>query len=162
MSSKQKLALVAPAVVSIHIARDRAAKMVRLRSAKLVAGHGIEGDRYFNKTGTFSKKKTEDKQVTLIEEEALLTAKRDYGADVKPGETRRNILVRGVALNHLVGKRFRVGEAVLEGIMLCEPCGHLAKLTSPTLREALVHRGGLRCRIVESGVVKPGDVVDVT
>lgn len=149
-------------MVSIHIARVRTGPPVRLRVARLVAGHGIEGDRYWSEGGTFSKASTPDNQVTLIEEEALVAVARDYGVTVKPGETRRNIVTRGVALNHLVGRPFRVGGALLEGLELCEPCGHLAKLTTPRLREALVHRGGLRCRIVESGEARPGDAIDVS
>lgn len=156
-----KLAERGPVVVSIHIARVRAGPPVRLRAATLVAGHGIEGDRYWNETGTFSKSMAPDNQVTLIEEEAIEAAARDYGVKVKPGETRRNIMTRGVALNHLVGRTFLVGDALLEGLELCEPCGHLAKLTTEKLREALVHRGGLRCRIVRSGVVRPGDALEL-
>lgn len=148
-----------PCVVSIHIARAKAEPLVRVRRATLVVDRGIEGDRYWNESGTFSKKRTPDRQVTLIEEEALLAAAADYDVKAKPGDARRNIVTRGVALNHLVGRIFQVGDVVLEGIMLCEPCGHLAKLSSPQLRAALVHRGGLRARILQGGIIQPGDSV---
>ena len=76
---------------------------------------------------------------------------------LSPASARRNIVTRGVALNHLVGQRFVVGDAVLRGIELCEPCGHLAKVVSSAFSRALVHRGGLRCEIVHSGRARPGD-----
>ena len=60
---------------------------------------------------------------------------------------------------HLVGKRFRVGEVVLEGLRLCEPCEHLGSLTRPGVREALLHRGGLRAQVLEGGLIKVGDPI---
>ena len=74
-------------------------------------------------------------------------------------ETRRNVVTRGIALNHLVGKRFRVGEVLLQGIRLCEPCDHLESLTRPGVRQALLHRGGLRAQILEGGVIRVGDPI---
>jgi MOSC domain-containing protein YiiM len=148
-------------VVSIHVGAEKAEAMSTTTSAELVAGKGVAGDRYFNQRGTYSKKHGPDREVTLIEEEALIAAERDYGVVVTGADTRRNIVTRGVALNHLVGKTFKLGAATLEGIKLCEPCGHLAKLlANDRVREALVHRGGLRCRVVDGAVVKVGDAVD--
>ena len=72
-------------------------------------------------------------------------------------ETRRNILTRGLALNHLVGREFTVGTARIRGIKLCEPCGHLENLTRGGVRRALVHRGGLRAEVIGDGVIKVGD-----
>jgi MOSC domain-containing protein YiiM len=76
--------------------------------------------------------------------------------------TRRNLVVRGVYLNHLVGRELRVGEVVLRGVRLCEPCKHLEEVSG--LRGAmrlLAHRGGLRCDVVRGGVVRRGDAVHV-
>ena len=64
-----------------------------------------------------------------------------------------------MALNHFAHRTFRVGSVVIEGLELCEPCGHLEKLTLPGVRKALIHRGGLRARIVEGGTLKVGDRV---
>ena len=82
--------------------------------------------------------------ITLIEAEALEALEREHGVRLEPHESRRNIVTRGVALNELVGREFRVGEVVLRGLMLCEPCRHLEKLTGKQLIRGLVHRGGLR------------------
>ncbi len=146
--------------MSLHVAAVAAAPMASRKRVGLEAGKGVLGDRYAKAKGTFSKKNGPDREVTLIEDEALVAARRDYGVRVARGAARRNIVTVGVALNHLVGKRFFIGDVELEGLRLCEPCGHLAKLTgSERLCEALVHRGGLRARVVSGGVVKIGDPV---
>lgn len=99
------------------------------------------------------------KQVTLIEAEALEAVQLEKGYSITHLESRRNILTRGAPLNHLVGKRFRVGEVLLEGIRLCEPCSHLEKLTGKTLISPFLHRCGLRARIVEGGSLHVGDPI---
>ena len=145
-------------VVSIHVSAphppgQRGAPLVPLEVAELVQGKGIVGDK------RFSPRTKVANQITLVEEEALLAASTAAKLTLAPGESRRNVVTRGVALNHLVGRRFVVGAAVVQGIELCEPCGHLAKLTSEELRAALVHRGGLRCQIVTSGLCRAGDPI---
>jgi MOSC domain-containing protein YiiM len=140
-------------LLSIHLHGERSAPMQTKKKAELVAAKGIAGDRYFGKG--------EHNEITLIEEEALLAAKRDYGVVIKAKDTRRNLVTRGVALNHLVGVRFFVGGAELVGVKLCEPCKHLAKLTDEKTREALVHRGGLRARILKGSVVDVGAAIVV-
>ena len=148
-------------VDSIHIADQESAPMVAVPSAKVHLGLGIEGDRYFKKTGSFSDKPKPGREVTLIEVEAIEAMKRDQGIEIHPGDARRNIVTRSVPLNHLVGKEFAVGEVVLRGVGLCEPCSHLAKLTQKEVLMALVHRGGLRAEIVKEGVIHIGDRIEV-
>jgi MOSC domain-containing protein YiiM len=124
-----------------------------------VAGRGLEGDRYYDGLGSFSAKPGTGRQVTMIETEAVAGARAENGVGITDMETRRNIVTAGVALNHLVGHEFRVGAAHLRGVRLCEPCVTLEQLTEAGAREALVHRGGLRCDIVEGGVIRVGDDV---
>ncbi|HVP37980.1 MAG TPA: MOSC domain-containing protein [Candidatus Saccharimonadales bacterium] len=145
------------AVVSIHVAPAAAAPMQPVPEARAVPGRGLEGDRYHAGTGTYSKRPEPAREVTLVEEEAVLAVARDYGYTLAPGATRRNILTRGVPLNHLVGREFQVGGARLRGIRLCEPCGHLASLTDPSVQKGLVHRGGLRAQVVAGGLIRVGD-----
>ena len=95
----------------------------------------------------------------LIESEALAAAASDYRLELPPNETRRNLLTRGVPLNHLVSREFLVGPVRLRGLRLCEPCKHLEKLTRPGVREALVHRGGLRAQVLTGGTLRIGDVI---
>jgi MOSC domain-containing protein YiiM len=146
-------------VVSIHIAEKESAPMVAIPSARVHIGRGIEGDRYFKKSGTYSHKPNPGREVTLIELESVEGLQRDYGIILNAGDARRNIVTRGVALNHLVGKTFNVGEVVLRGVGLCEPCSHLAKLTQREVLPALVHRGGLRAQVVREGLLKVGDSI---
>jgi MOSC domain-containing protein YiiM len=97
--------------------------------------------------------------VTLIESEALEALKRDYGVDIDRAQARRNIVTRAVALNHLVGREFTVGEARLYGTRLCDPCAHLESLSARGARRGLVHRGGLRAEVVSGGMIRVGDPV---
>ena len=129
-------------------------------SVNAVAGKGLEGDRYFNASGTYSKKSGTHREVTRIEIEAIEGFERDYGVKLEPRNSRRNIVTRGVALNHLVGQEFRVGEVLLRGIRLCEPCGHLAELSQAKVLPGLVHRGGLRAQILTGGTIRTGDDVE--
>ncbi len=136
--------------------------MKSVSAVRAVAGRGLEGDRYFLGVGTKSSKPGPDREVTLIEIEAIEALERDYGVKLNPGDARRNIVTRGVALNHLVGREFRVGEAVLKGIRLCEPCQHLANLTGQEkVLAGLVHRGGLRAQIMKDGIIRVGDQISV-
>jgi MOSC domain-containing protein YiiM len=146
-------------VEGIYIAHEAAQPLVAVDKVKVVVGLGLEGDRYFHKRGTFSKKPMPGRDVTLIEAEAIEAAQADYGLDIGPGDARRNVVTRGVPLNHLVGRKFKVGDATLIGIRLCEPCTHLTKLVSGEFRKALVHRGGLRAEVVEGAEIRPGDAV---
>jgi MOSC domain-containing protein YiiM len=148
-------------IVSIQITPELGKPLENVPSVQAVAGQGLEGDRYFADAGTFSKKKKPSQEITLIEIEALEALQRDYGLELSPAESRRNLATRGVALNHLVGKEFKVGPVVLRGIKLCEPCGHLEKLTGRSVREGLIHRGGLRAQILVGGQVQVGDPVEL-
>ena len=147
-------------VERIHVAPTPGAPTERIEATRAVAGEGLEGDRYFEGEGTFGG--GDDRAITFIEAEALEAVERDYEIDLDPGVHRRNVTTRGVALNHLVDARFRVGNAVCEGVELCEPCSYLEQhLDLPDLQEALLHRGGLRARIVETGTVAEGDGITV-
>jgi MOSC domain-containing protein YiiM len=147
-------------VVSIQITPDGAGKLSNAGQVRAVAGVGLEGDRYHNRTGTYSNKHNESREATFIETEALETLAREYNLELAGTESRRNITTRGVALNDLVGKEFRVGEAVFRGIRLCEPCTHLEELSGKKVMQGLVHRGGLRAQIVNSGLVRVGDAIE--
>lgn len=133
--------------------------MVSVEQVRAVAGQGLEGDRYFTQTGTYSKKPRPDREVTLIEIEAIEALKRDHGIELDPGASRRNIVTRGVPLNHLVGRKFRVGQATLLGQRLCEPCAHLEGLSTKGVMRGLIHRGGLRAQILTGGTIRVGDPV---
>ena len=121
-------------------------------SVRAIAGKGLEGNRYFDEGAP-------EKELTLIEAEALEGLLAEHGIAVDGAASRRNVLTRGVRLNDLVGKRFRVGEVECRGIELCEPCLHLQSMTRPGVIKGLVHRGGLNAEILTDGVLRPGDAV---
>ncbi|MEO8348926.1 MAG: MOSC domain-containing protein [Acidobacteriota bacterium] len=148
-------------VVSIHIAAAAGAPMKTVEEVLAFPGRGLEGDRYFLRTGTYSGTNGADREITLIEMEAMDALQRDYGVTLEPGETRRNVATRGVPLNHLVGRVFRVGSTTARGLRLCEPCSHMEKLAGKRVRPGLVHRGGLRAQILTEGWIRNGDEVDV-
>lgn len=127
----------------------------------LVAGRGVEGDRYMigNEAGFYSHKPEEGRQVTLFEIETLEALARDAKVTLLPEEHRRNVTVQGVPLNHLVGRRFRLGDALLEGTRLSTPCRHIEEILGKPVFDPLVHRAGLNCRILQGAVVRVGDVV---
>ncbi len=147
-------------VIAIHVASAAGTRMEPLESVRAVAGRGLEGDRYFRRTGTYSSKEGPDRQITLIETEALEALERDYAMTLDASETRRNVATRDVALNHLVGRTFRVGEVTVRGLRLCEPCSHMERLCGQRVRPGLVHRGGLRAEIVTDGVIRVGDPIE--
>ena len=124
-----------------------------------VAGRGLEGDRYFAGHGTFYAERKDGQDLTLIEAEAIEALAREHGIELGPGESRRNVVTRGIGLNQLVGRRFQVGEVECIGRRLCDPCSHLENLTEPGVLKGLLNRGGLRADVVKGGRIKVGDSV---
>ena len=133
--------------------------MRSLDRIRAVPGKGLEGDRYFWESGTYSDRPGPGREVTLIESEAIEAMARDNQITIPPGATRRNVTTRGAPLNHLVGQEFEVGRVRLLGIKLCEPCSHLESLTQKGIITGLVHRGGLRAKILTEGDIQVGDAI---
>jgi hypothetical protein len=153
-------------LLHIHIAEAASYEMEELNEAHCVAGRGIEGDRYFTGRGIYSKK-ADVREVTLIEQEVLDALARNdpplQGGPVKlrAQDHRRNLTVRGVPLNHLVGRRFRVGAVILRGGRLNFPCKYLEKLLGLPVYLPLYNRSGLNCSIERSGIIRPGDEIEL-
>jgi MOSC domain-containing protein YiiM len=144
----------------IHVAPIAATPMTALPSARLVAGVGIEGDRYATRLGKYSKSHHIDRQVTLIESEVLEALARDRGIELAPHEHRRNLTTRGVPLGHLVGQYFRIGECVFYGGRLNVPCLYLEGLTGKKVFKPLLNRSGLNCRIVVGGTIHVNEGIE--
>lgn len=152
-------------LLHIHVAPAASYEMEELQSATLVAGRGIEGDRYFLGTGTYSNLPAV-RDVTLIEAEVLDALARndpplqEQPIRLTPAEHRRNLTVRGVPLGHLVGMRFRVGDVTLRGARINFPCRYLEQLLEKPVYQALYNRAGLNCAIEVGGVIHPGAPVE--
>lgn len=135
-------------VEAIHLGAPRVPELWTVESVQAVAGKGLEGDRHFHPGGA-----APGRALTLVAAEEV------EEAGLAPGETRRQLTVRGVDVNGLVGKRFRVGEVECLGVELCEPCRHLEKMTRPGIIKALAHRAGIDADILVGGVIRVGDPV---
>ena len=148
-------------VISINIAPEAEAPMQSVNEVRAVPGQGLEGDRYFDHKGTFSKPQP-DRELTLIEAEAIEALRSEFQVDYGLNASRRNIVTRGVPLNHLVDKEFWIGDVKARGLRLCEPCAHLQRLSHPKVLPGLVHRGGLRAQILTEGMIRVGETVKET
>ena len=146
-------------VVALHICAAAGEAMQPANWLSLLAGRGIEGDRYMLGTGTYSSRPEEGRQITLFEVETLEALQRDYDLTLTPAEHRRNVTVAGVPLNHLVGRRLRIGDTLLEATRLSIPCRYIEEITGKSIFKALMHRSGLNCKILEGGVIRTGDGV---
>jgi len=132
----------------IHVGSSDGAELSTVDSARAVAGKGLEGDRHFHPEGAPA-----GQALTLVEAEAV----EDVG--LPPGGTRRQLTVRGVRLNDLVGRRFRVGDVECFGVELCEPCKHLESMTRPGIIRELAHRAGINADILNDGTISVGDEI---
>jgi MOSC domain-containing protein YiiM len=114
-----------------------------------VTDEGMTGDRYFGRG-----------DITLVEAEALEAFNDETGIPLSHAEIRRQVLTRGVSLNDLLNKRFRVGDVEAVGVEWCEPCNHIQSMTYPGVLKGMVHRAGLRADVVQAGQIAVGDEVD--
>jgi MOSC domain-containing protein YiiM len=147
-------------VEAIHIAPAAGEPMRAVDVARARAGVGLDGDRYASGRGHYDDARV-SRDLTLVQAEMTEALAREHGIELAPGETRRNITTRGIHLNALLGRRFRVGEVLCEGTRLCEPCQYLADLLGKQLVGPLVHRGGLRADILNDGYIRRGDGVQL-
>jgi MOSC domain-containing protein YiiM len=136
-------------VVAIHIASEHGSPVIPQTSAAARAGMGLEGDRHFFSAGDAGP----GEALTLVEAEVV----DEVG--LPPGGTRRQVTVRGVRLNELIGRRFRVGEVECFGVRICEPCLTLEVNTRPGIIRDLAHRGGINADILSDGTIAVGDEV---
>ncbi len=142
-------------VEAIFVASERGERPAPVDRVRAYAGRGLQGNRYFWEGGDAPP----GRGVTLIAAEAVDAVALEGNVSIEPAATRRNVLTRGIDVNELVGKRFRIGDVECEGVELCEPCAHLESMTQPGVIKALVHRGGLNADILSDGEISIGDPV---
>jgi MOSC domain-containing protein YiiM len=151
--------VTAGSVTGIWLTPTTAGQMRRVPSARLLAGRGLEGDRYALGGGTWAGYPDLEKQLTLIDADDVAALAREVGAELTPGDLRRNLVTAGVDLPSLVGAWFAIGDALLFGMKRCPPCTHLERLTGVRLIKAMVHRGGINAAVFAGGPVREGDAV---
>ena len=135
-------------VEAIHLGPEEAGPLAPVEAATALAGRGLEGDRHFYADGA-----RPGRALTLVEAEEV------ERAGLEPGGTRRQLTTRGVRLNELVGKRFKVGDVECFGVELCEPCRHLQSMTRPGIIKDMAHRAGINADILTDGTISVGDAV---
>lgn len=145
----------------IFLAAKPGGTLIEVPHIRVVAGAGIEGDRYFNA------KDEPGQNLTLVEAEVIEDFNAKFGTRHELSSTRRNLVTRGVRLDSLVGKEFSAGSVRLRGVELCEPCMSLGTaLATDTVSRAaavryLVHRAGIRADILTSGTIAIGAEIGI-
>ncbi len=142
-------------VEGIFITETKKALPEAVEQVEALAGTGLRGNRYFYADGDAPP----GRAITLIAAEALEAFESETGIPLSAAESRRNVLVRGIDVNALVGKRFRIGDVECKGVELCEPCTTLQSLTRPGVLKGMVHRAGLNADVLSSGEIAVGDAV---
>ena len=142
-------------VVDIMVRPERLKPVERVMEVVAIKDKGLEGDRYNNKAGS--------RQVTLLQAEHLTAIASMLGkSTIEASLLRRNIVVRGINLNALKGKRFRIGEALLEYSGECHPCSRMEQSLGPGGYNAMRGHGGILARVIEGGVIRIGDSIQPT
>lgn len=149
-------------VAAIAISPQATGRMRQVAHARALAGRGLEGDRYAAKAGTFTPADATARgyDLTLIEAEVLDDLALPGEGELAYVEARRNVVTRGIDLNALVGRHFRLGDVECLGQRLCEPCSHLEHLTTKGVLRGLIHKGGLRADVLTDGRIKQGDPIE--
>lgn len=139
-----------PVVAALHVAPVRLAPTQPVTEAQIVAGRGIVGDRYEG---------AKHRQVSIQSLDAIREAEELFGAPIDPGLTRRNITISRGVIPKDPGSLIRVGDVLLEVVRVASPCRLLDEFIGPGAQVALRRRGGSICRVLESGLVRLGDIV---
>ena len=122
--------------------------IVAVDQIECVGGLGIRGDRFFDYKPDYKG------QITFFAMEVLEALRGELNLpDAQPQATRRNAFVRGLNLSALSGKRFEVQGVHFEGVEESKPCHWMNSALGPGAEEWLRGRGGLRCKILTSGII---------
>ena len=141
-------------VLKLGITAINSQSIQEVDSIEVIANQGIVGDRHF--------KKFNDpyNQISLIESEGIDNYNIKFGLNISYIDFRRNVVTKGIKLNALVGKKFKVGTVELEGLDLCRPCRHLSEiLNQNNIIKEFIKKGGLRCQILSSSNINVGDKI---
>ena len=143
-------------VLKLGITDNNNKKIIEVKSIDVLANKGIVGDRHFNEYND------PYCQLSLIESENIDYYNIKYGLNISYIDFRRNIITKEIDLNNLIGKKFFIGEAEVEGIDLCRPCRHLTEmLNEKNILKEFLRKGGLRCRILTTSQINIGDKIKI-
>ena len=143
-------------VIRLGIAKNNNQKVQEVDRIELLSGKGVVGDRHFHENNNIRS------QVTLIESENIDYYNNKFKTNYSYIDFRRNVVTKGIQLNNLVGKKLLIGNVKVLGHDLCRPCKHLEEtLNGQDIIKEFLRRGGLRCEILNSGIVTIGDEIKV-
>ena len=143
-------------VLKLGVTENSNQKIKEVKTINVLANKGIIGDRHFQEIND------PYNQISLIESESIDNYNIKFGLNISYIDFRRNIITKGVRLNDLVGKKFKVGAVALEGIDLCRPCKHLSEnLNQNNIIKEFLKNGGLRCQILSSAKINVGDQIQL-
>jgi len=143
-------------IIKIGIAELNNKEIVEVNEIDLVAGKGVIGDRHF--------KDYNDpyNHLSIIESESIDEYNRKYNLNIPYLNFRRNIITRGIKLNHLIEKKILIGNVQLDVIDLCRPCRHLSeKLKKDNIIKEFLKKGGIRCEILNDGKISISDQIKI-
>jgi MOSC domain-containing protein YiiM len=144
-------------IKAIFTSPEKGKPMNRVGRVRAIKDAGLEGDRYCFE----DRDGDEHCQVTLVAEADLREAEDACGVSLSNGEHRRNLVITGIDLEELEGKRFQLGDAVMEYTGQRPPCGYLEALTEPGMANALVGKGGISVRVLTSGWIDEGSAFEL-
>jgi MOSC domain-containing protein YiiM len=146
-------------VEGIFIGPEHSGPLHEVPEVVATPGRGLEGDRHHRRNLADREREEPGRELTLIEAEALERLTEETGIVLGPGESRRQLVTRGVRLLPLVGKRFLVGDVECIAIEDNPSCSHLQKLTQPGVLRGLARSGGIRADILSGGTIRAGDPI---
>lgn len=150
-------------IIEILIAKEAKEKLFNIDEAQVEKGKGIVGDRYHCEKGTFSEllKEKDDFHITFIEQEEIDAFNEETKLNYSNDIFRRNIVTKGIKLNDLVGKKFKINGIEFVGARLCEPCKYLSLELGEEFLTKMIHKSGLRAKILSNGSFKVDDKLEV-
>lgn len=124
---------------------------VEVKEIMCRAGHGVEGDRFFDYKQNYAG------QITFFSWDIYQAAREKFGVlALSAGAFRRNVIIEGIDINTLIGRRFSLGAVEFEGTVESKPCYWMNQAVGPGVEEWLRGNGGLRAKIVSDGSLTVG------
>ena len=150
-----------PTVENIFITKTRREQPHEIEAVKLEAGKGIVGDRYHERALEFLAvgDQVPSNHISVISKEELAGFLERNNAEIDYADFRRNVLTSGIDLRELIGRQFKLGSALCQGIEDCDPCAFLAATVHRSVLPELKEKAGLRAIILEDGDLKIGDTI---
>jgi MOSC domain-containing protein YiiM len=158
------MATASAEVLALYVGPEPGAEMESRDVVRAYANEGLEGDRFRATDLPGGRTDNDKRQVTLVAQESLDDIAAETGILIPTQKSRRNIITRGIQLNELVGRQFMIGDVLLEGAEICQPCAKMGEILGEDkakVVKAMVHRSGLRARILTSGEIRRGDPIQV-